>query len=129
MWASRAIILFGLFFALILNLCPLFHLGFAGNSEFVCLFIFILKSPFTFAPHTVCLVVAPHCLPLFLFYSLPYLPLDYTGSHAGASLFCLLFLILFAFSLPIIYYKSCLFIYCLEFILGFYFRCFLAFRA
>ena len=118
MWASRAIILFGLFFALILNLCPLFTWASrAILNSYACLFS-SLKPPFTFAPPTVRLVVAPPCLP-FLFYSFAYLPLDYTGSPAGASLFCLLYLILFVFSLPIFYYKSCLFIIDLNLFLDF----------
>ena len=107
MWASRAIILFGL--------C---HVGFAGNSEFVCLFIFIFKTPFYFYSAYSSFSC---CASLFalLFYSFAYLPLDYTGSPAGASLFCLLYLILFAFSLPIFYYKSCLFIIALNLFLDF----------
>ena len=117
MWASRAIILFGLFFALILNLCPLFTWASrAILNSYACLFS-SLKPPFTFAPPTVRLVVAS--LFALLFYSFAYLPLDYTGSPAGASLFCLLYLILFAFSLPIFYYKSCLFIIALNLFLDF----------
>lgn len=46
------------------------------------------------------LFVAPHCLP-FLFYSFTYLPLHYAGSPAGARLFYMLYLILFAFPVPI----------------------------
>ena len=118
MWASRAIILFGLFFALILNLCPLFTWASrAILNSYACLLL-SLKPPFTFTSPTVRLVVAPPCLS-FCFYSFVYLPLDCTGSPAGASLFCLLYLILFAFSLPIFYCKSCLFIIALNLFLDF----------
>ena len=97
---------------------PSFHVGFAGNSEFVCLFIFIFKTPFYF--YSACSLFSC-CASLFalLFYSFAYLPLDYTGSPAGASLFCLFYLILFAFSLPIFNYKSCLFIIALNLFLDF----------
>ena len=118
MWASRAIILFSLFFALILSLCPLFTWASrAILNSYACL-LSSLKPPFTFTSPTVRLVVAPPCLS-FCFYSFAYLPLDCTGSPAGASLFCLLYLILFAFSLPIFYYKSCLFIIALNLFLDF----------
>ena len=118
MWASRAIIFIWFVFRPDSQPLPSFHVGFAGNSEFVCLFIFIFKTPFYF-----CSAYSSFscCTSLFalLFYSFAYLPLDYTGSPAGASLFCLLYLILFAFSLPIFYYKSCLFIIALNLFLDF----------
>ena len=97
MWASRAIILFGLFFALILNLYPLFTWASRAILNSYACFLSSLKPPFTFTSPTVRLVVAPPCLS-FCFYSFAYLPLDCTGSPAGASLFCLLYLILFVFT-------------------------------
>ena len=60
-------------------------------------FFILFFYPFTFAPPIVRLGVAP--LPFFVFFI--YLPLHYAGSPAGATLFYLLYLILFAFPVPI----------------------------
>ena len=105
-------------FALILNLCPLFTWASrAILNSYACLFS-SLKPPFYFYSAYSSFGC---CASLFalLFYSFAYLPLDYTGSPAGASLFCLLYLILFAFSLPIFYYESCLCIIALNLFLDF----------
>ena len=110
MWASRAIILFGLFFALILNLCPLFTWASRAILNSYACFFSSLKPPFTFAPPTVRLVVAPPCLP-FCFIHL--------RIHRSITP---------AVPLGLVYFACCIY-YCLEFILGFYYRCFVAFRA